>query len=76
MLEMHPDCLACQAALPADQPGAFVCSFECTYCRPCAEALGGSCPACDGEMLPRPRRTGAALERHPQAPHRGRRAIR
>ena len=28
------------ADLPADLPGAFICSFECTFCTDCADALG------------------------------------
>ena len=32
MLEMRPDCERCGADLPADAGGAFICSFECTFC--------------------------------------------
>jgi acyl-CoA thioesterase FadM len=28
---MRPDCERCGADLPAEAPGAFVCSFECTF---------------------------------------------
>ena len=31
-LEMRPDCERCGTDLPAEAPGAFICSFECTYC--------------------------------------------
>ena len=31
MLEMRPDCEGCGADLPAEAPGAFICSFECTF---------------------------------------------
>ncbi|MFM8821668.1 MAG: DUF1272 domain-containing protein, partial [Phenylobacterium sp.] len=33
---MKPACERCAAALPADRPGAFICSFECTFCAACA----------------------------------------
>ena len=39
MLEMRPDCEKCGTDLPAEVPGAFICSFECTFCAECAEAL-------------------------------------
>ena len=39
MLEMRPDCERCGVDLPADAGGAFICSFECTYCAECADAL-------------------------------------
>jgi hypothetical protein len=38
-LEMRPDCQRCGSDLPAEAPGAFICSFECTYCATCAEDL-------------------------------------
>jgi hypothetical protein len=39
MLEMRPDCERCGADLPADEPGAFICSMECTFCAACTETL-------------------------------------
>ncbi|MBP6030553.1 MAG: DUF1272 domain-containing protein [Sphingobium sp.] len=65
MLEMRPDCERCGFDLPADAGGAFICSFECTYCAECAEALDDRCPNCGGELLDRPTRTGKALQEHP-----------
>jgi hypothetical protein len=65
MLEMRPDCERCGTDLPADEPGAFICSFECTYCAPCAEALDDRCPNCGGELMDRPSRTGKALAGNP-----------
>ncbi|WP_176596319.1 MULTISPECIES: DUF1272 domain-containing protein [Sphingobium] len=70
MLEMRPDCERCGADLPADEPGAFICSFECTYCAPCAEALDDRCPNCGGELMDRPTRAGDALKRHPASTER------
>ncbi len=53
-LEMKPLCERCSAALPSEA-AAFICSFECTYCPACAEAIS-RCPNCGGELAPRPRR--------------------
>ena len=39
MLDMFPDCERCGADLPAEAPGGFICSFECTFCADCAEAV-------------------------------------
>ena len=64
-LEMRPDCERCGVDLPADAPGAFICSFECTYCVECAEALDDLCPNCGGELMDRPTRTGAILRDNP-----------
>jgi hypothetical protein len=65
MLEMRPDCEHCGADLPAAAPGAFICSFECTFCAACAEALDDRCPNCAGELTDRPTR---ARTHHDSAP--------
>lgn len=70
MLEMRPDCERCGADLPADQGGAFICSFECTFCAGCADALDERCPTCGGELLDRPARVGDALKKHPAGTER------
>jgi uncharacterized protein len=64
-LEMRPDCEKCGCDLPAHIGGAFICSFECTFCATCADALDETCPNCGGELLDRPTRTGKMLEQHP-----------
>lgn len=69
MLQLRPGCEQCNADLPADSDQARICSFECTFCAPCALRLG-ACPNCGGELLPRPRRVGAALARHPASSER------
>lgn len=56
VLEMKANCERCSTDLPADQAGAFICSYECTWCAPCADELK-SCPNCNGELLARPTRT-------------------
>lgn len=71
MLEMRPDCERCGVDLPADAAGAMICSFECTWCEPCATGpLGGNCPNCGGDLMPRPPRMGAALLRSPASVER------
>ena len=62
---MRPGCECCDVDLPADDVGAVVCSFECTYCSGCAEHLERVCPTCGGALMPRPTRVGAELVRHP-----------
>ena len=59
-LEMRDHCERCTtAALPPGQH-ALICSYECTFCVPCGEAMGGVCPNCGGELVPRPRRAAGA----------------
>jgi hypothetical protein len=53
MLELRPNCECCDKDLPPDSPEAFICSFECTFCRDCMTARLRSLP----ELR---RRTGAA----------------
>lgn len=64
-LEMRPDCERCGADLPAEAPGALICSFECTWCAPCADSLDNRCPNCGGELTDRPTR---ATRHHAAAP--------
>jgi uncharacterized protein len=65
MLEMRPDCEKCGADLPADQHGAFICSFECTFCSDCTEEMDERCPNCGGELTDRPVRAKKLLEKFP-----------
>jgi hypothetical protein len=52
---MHVACERCGASLLADG-GAFICSYECTFCAACAGDLDRICPNCGGELVERPRR--------------------
>jgi hypothetical protein len=70
MLDMRPDCERCGVDLPADAGGAFICSFECTFCAECADDLDERCPNCGGELLDRPTRVGKALKEHPASTER------
>ena len=71
MLEMRPDCQRCGSDLPADLPGAFICSFECTFCAECADTrLAGTCPNCGGNLVARPIRPPAMLAKYPASTER------
>ena len=70
MLEMRPDCERCGRNLPPEKDGAFICSFECTFCAACSDALDERCPNCGGDLLERPMRVGTALKQHPASTER------
>jgi hypothetical protein len=71
MLELRPGCERCDRDLPADSPDARICSFECTFCRDCAETqLAGCCPNCGGELVRRPIRPADKLARSPASTKR------
>lgn len=57
-LEMRGECERCHTALPKDSDEACICSYECTFCQKCSEAMSGKCPNCGGELVRRPRRIG------------------
>ena len=66
MLELRPNCECCDADIAYDSPDAFICSFECTWCRACAEGvMAGICLNCGGEVVRRPVRPAAALLTYP-----------
>jgi hypothetical protein len=66
MLELRPNCECCDADLPPGSDQAVICSFECTFCRSCAEGvLRGRCPNCGGEFVPRPIRPESLLGKYP-----------
>ena len=57
MLELRPSCENCDASLLPNSLEAMICSFECTFCRSCAEeVLGNVCPNCGGGFSKRPHR--------------------
>ncbi|WP_189493356.1 DUF1272 domain-containing protein [Formosimonas limnophila] len=71
MLELRPNCECCNTDLPPESENAVICSFECTFCRTCAdEVLHNTCPNCNGEFAPRPRRPTDALLKHPASNRR------
>jgi hypothetical protein len=66
MLEMRPNCECCDRNLPPAEGGAFICTFECTFCEPCALGpLAARCPNCTGTLVPRPSRPAHLLGRAP-----------
>lgn len=71
MLQLRPNCECCDRDLPPAATGAVICSFECTFCRSCAEGiLKGHCPNCGGELVTRPRRPAGKLVSHPPSTER------
>ena len=49
----------------------MICSFECTFCRDCAQTtLGGRCPNCGGELAARPIRPAEKLATYPASTKR------
>ena len=72
MLELRPNCELCDCDLPPASDQARICTYECTFCAPCAEGeLMGVCPNCGGNLVPRPirpsqsHRPGTGLNIHP-----------
>jgi hypothetical protein len=59
VLEMRGRCERCGSSL-APNGEARICSFECTFCVACTDAMKGVCPNCGGELVPRPRRVTSA----------------
>jgi uncharacterized protein len=55
-LEMRAACEKCGKALPHDSANAYICSYECTWCGGCTEAMHRTCPNCGGELVQRPSR--------------------
>ncbi|QPC98264.1 DUF1272 domain-containing protein [Qipengyuania soli] len=70
MLVMRPDCERCGTDLPAEAPGAFICSFECTFCTDCADDLDDVCPNCGGELMDRPTRAKQLQDKYPPSTER------
>lgn len=77
MLELRPNCECCDTDLPPDAPDARICSYECTFCAECVDAvLHNVCPNCGGGFAPRPVRPasewrpGACVARQPPSTKR------
>ena len=66
MLELRPNCECCDKDLPPAANDAMICTFECTFCRDCAESkLHGICSNCGGNLVTRPIRPAEKLVRNP-----------
>jgi uncharacterized protein len=71
MLELRPNCECCGVELPPESTEARICSFECTFCRGCADIrLRGVCPNCGGGFTRRPIRPTTLLARYPASTKR------
>lgn len=71
MLELRPNCECCNRDLPPESSEAFICSFECTFCRACVtDVLKGVCPNCGGNFAPRPIRPAGKLAKNPSSAKR------
>ena len=71
MLQLRPNCECCNRDLPPESADAFICSFECTFCRACKDnVLAGKCPNCGGELVARPRRPADKLAKNPPSKER------
>ena len=77
MLQLRPNCECCDKDLPPEATDAFICSYECTYCRTCAEdVLANVCQNCGGNLTQRPirpreeRGEGLSLAKHPASTKR------
>ena len=72
MLQLRPNCEACDKDLPPDAADAWICTYECTFCADCvATVLHNVCPNCGGGFEKRPvrpktaRRPGVSLQHQP-----------
>ena len=67
MLALRPNCECCGRDLPPESRDALICSFECTWCVACASTrlVDRLCPNCGGELVRRPIRPAAKLEKSP-----------
>lgn len=71
MLKLKPNCECCDADLPPESQDARCCSFECTFCKDCADTVFlGTCPNCGGELLRRPIRPAKLLAKFPASTER------
>jgi hypothetical protein len=71
MLELRPNCECCDKDLTPCAIDAMICTYECTFCRDCAEnRLAGVCPNCGGNLVTRPIRPFAKLIKDPPSTRR------
>lgn len=77
MLDLRPNCEACDKDLPPEAEEARICTYECTFCAECVERLlRNVCPNCGGGFEKRPvrprtaRRPGVSLQHQPASEKR------
>jgi hypothetical protein len=61
MLKMKSSCEKCNIATSITSL-AYICSYECTFCKECTDAMNAICSNCDGELLKRPTREKKFLQ--------------
>ena len=59
-LEMKTECERCSQTLDHDSE-VWICSYECTFCSPCADKMKTRCPNCGGNLQRRPRRLSETI---------------
>jgi hypothetical protein len=76
-LQLRPNCEYCDKDLPPNAADARICSYECTFCASCVEAvLDNVCPNCGGGFVPRPirpkteHRPGVSVAKQPPSTKR------
>jgi uncharacterized protein len=77
MLQLRPNCEACDKDLPPNAADARICTYECTFCADCVETvLHNVCPNCGGGFEKRPirpateHRPGVCLGKQPASTQR------
>ena len=71
MLAIHLNCEYCDKDIAPYSHDATICTFECTFCKTCAEdELNWICPKCNGNLTERPVRPKKALEACPASTKR------
>ena len=71
MLELRPNCEVCDRDLPPGSSDAMICTFECTFCKGCAQSrYSGICPNCGGNLVARPVRPVRLLDKYPASTRR------
>ena len=77
MLKLKPNCELCDVDLPPNASNARICTYECTFCSDCVDAvLMNVCPNCGGGLCERPlrpaneHREGVSLLQHPASTER------
>ena len=65
MLDLRPGCERCDVDLPAESSAARICTYECTFCASCTDAMGAICPNCGGNLVARPIRLAERLGKDP-----------
>lgn len=60
-LELRPNCEYCDKDLPPAATDAYICTYECTFCKDCVDThLHNVCPNCGGGFERRPVRPATA----------------